>query len=366
MNQLRIILTGDISFANLESFTFGARIKSLFQSADLVVGNLEALLTHSEEKRKLHPYHLKSSPDHIKLLAPFNAFSLANNHVLDYGRKGLQDTMQILKDSNKQFFGAGFTRSQAEKPLLVTISGIKLAFFGVSRFANPNLLRSYGTASDRSKTIREQIANLKHQGYFIIVIPHWSYEYVPFPSPLDRSVAKRLIGSGADVIVGSHPHEMQGIETIKGKTVFYSLGNFVFSSKDFSNKANWKLYDSFVVELNIHADHSYSYQLLPYQTTDTTVELHLGSDEQKVKDYVDSISESFTIQDKQYKTLFYESIRKMRASKAIKSAAATKPTNLKSQIRSLAIRIKYMNRQDFKLALYLNVTRRFFKKKQSI
>jgi len=365
MKQLRVIIAGDISFANIDHFSIGEKFASSFENADITVGNLEAVLTESEEKRKLHPYHLKASPTFISKLSSFSAFSLANNHVIDYGRTGLKDTMDLLKSTNQAFFGAGFSREQAETPWLVEQNGFKLAFFGVSRFANTNLFRSVGTASDRSRTIRKQIASLKRQGYFIIVMPHWSYEYVPYPSPLDRTVGKKLIESGADVVVGSHPHEMQGIESIKGKSVFYSLGNFIFSSKDFILNENWKLYQSFVVELTINTDHSYSYQLLPYLTSDTTVELLEEKAAQQVRDYVLSISGKFDLQDKEYKILFYESIRKMRANRLKKTGGIAKSTSLKSRIRSLTIRLIYMSIQDFKLAFYLYVTKFLVREKQA-
>lgn len=254
----------------------------LFNEHDLVVGNLEAVITDSEEKLPMHPLHLKTNKDHLTHLRNFDILSLANNHILDYLGKGLEDTIETLDDAEISHFGAGNDRSGANKPLIIRKGNTKLGFITFTRFANATSKKG-GTADDRINRVIKDIRRLKREGCFVIVMPHWGYEHVPLPAPRQRSLAGKMIRNGADIVMGTHPHIHQGFELLQGKMVYYSLGNFVFSSKYFKAHNDWKLQKSAMVSIRIHNGFSYEYRLIPYLSTDNEVELLEGSEKEFVE-----------------------------------------------------------------------------------
>jgi poly-gamma-glutamate synthesis protein (capsule biosynthesis protein) len=134
--MVKICITGDISFANIQEHKIGLYLKSIFENSNLFVGNLEAVFTNYDRRRKLHPYHLKADKSLLNTIKIFDSFSLANNHILDYGKKGFEDTIAVMKENGKYFFEAGNSKKEAEKPFTNKINGIKIAIWGVSHFAN--------------------------------------------------------------------------------------------------------------------------------------------------------------------------------------------------------------------------------------
>ncbi len=303
--MVEIIFTGDISFANINNFRIGGELEKVLQKADIVIGNFEAVMTNRTDKWNLRPYHLKADPKFIKVLSDFDAFSLANNHLLDYKKEGLIDTLDLLKSNGKTFFGAGLTRQEAEKPYLAEVSGIKIACFGATHYLCAGIFRKAGTANMNSSRLFRQITEYKKNNYFVIIMPHWGYEHFPYPSPRDRILAKRFIDAGADVVVGSHPHELQGIETISQKQVFYSLGNFIFSMKDFS-KVNWLLTHSFIVKLIVKENLEYTYDLLPYVTSEHKNELLDNVSKETVLKCIDEVTQQFNLSRREYNRIFYK------------------------------------------------------------
>ncbi len=365
MNEINVCFAGDCSLANIDSLVFSDQLIELFSKKDLVLGNLESVITNSGIKRKLHPYHLKASQADLHLLDHFDAFTIANNHVLDYGFQGLSDTVSTLKEKGIGYFGAGCNRKEAEKPFIRTINGIKLAFFGASRWANINIFRNHGSASISSSRILSKIRELSLEGYFIILMVHWGYEHISLPSPSDRHMAKKLFSKGVDLIIGSHSHQFQSIESIGGKLVFYSLGNFIFSSKDFKNKKNDELFRSSLVSINIKADKSYTYSLLPYLLSENEIILQDERNSKIYKNYIKEISSKTDLSDKVYRKLFYQSIIefKNRDEKlSRKNISKRSKEELTTKARRYIIKAKYFKLQDLKILLYRIFVNRYSKK----
>lgn len=205
-----------------------------FFEADLNIANLESPITDSDQKKPHKPVYLKAKNQNNKLLDLFDVFSLANNHILDYDIKGLSDTIDLLKSNQKNYFRAGLNKKEACEPLRLTIKDQKIAFIGFSKW-NAARGASGGTMPDNIHDLLKIIRKEKESGYFVVVYPHWNYEYVYYPPPDSRQAARKLIDAGADLIVGSHPHIIQGFERYRGKFIFYSLGNFVSHSDVFKN-----------------------------------------------------------------------------------------------------------------------------------
>lgn len=303
---MRVIIVGDISLAKMDAFALGESVAKHFADSDVVVGNLEAPLTASENRIPMKSYYLKADTSRMDLLRRFTAFSLANNHVLDYGKEGLTDTIRALCEIQTGYFGAGLTSMQSVQPYLIESKGIKLAFFGASYFFFANLGRTWCTAKTQSSRLLTCIKEFKKKGYFIILMPHWGIEHISYPSPGQRKLAKKYIAAGCDIVIGSHPHEMQGIEVVKGKVVCYSLGNFIFSSKDFRLNDNPLLYRSYFIQLDINGTNSYTYKTIPYETSDSGVEIADGAIAREVIAHLENISNKLLLPDKQYSQTFYK------------------------------------------------------------
>ena len=160
----------------------------------------------------------------------FNVFSLANNHIMDYGVEGLQDTIEVCKKNNIQYCGAGNNISEAIKPTIIQIGNSeKIAIFSFCE-------REFGVANDESPGAAwisdprtfEEITKIRQTVDIIIVIAHGGIENVPLP-PLERQILlRKFIDIGADFVIGHHSHVAQGWEKYKKGFIFYSVGNFLF------------------------------------------------------------------------------------------------------------------------------------------
>lgn len=235
-DEFSILFVGDMMFdrtirkrirANDFDFIFSC-VKDKFQSYDLVVANLEGPITNnnslSEGTVPGDDYNMKFTfpLDTSKYLYRYNvkAVSLANNHIFDFGRDGVEQTREALQKSKVKWFGDPIDKEK--KTLVLDSSFLKMkdksiAIVGFNQFLGV----------DGVEKTKEEIKNKKASHSIVIVFAHWGEEYSEV-SDYQRDWARDFIDSGADLIIGSHPHVMQKIETYKGKKIYYSLGNFIF------------------------------------------------------------------------------------------------------------------------------------------
>lgn len=220
---------GDVCLQGIAQrrFGFDPQVLQWMRGATLRVCNLESPITERSDPIPYQAILIKSAPDPRGLIRCFDVFSLANNHIYDYGGAGLHDTIGFLAAAKKHHFGAGPNRQEAARPLILTVNGRSLAFLSFSRWHRAGR-RTAGAAPDDAAVTTRQVRRLHQAGHFVIVFPHWNYEYVGLPSPRNRRLAFRLIDAGADLVVGAHPHVLQPCETYKGKLICHSLGNFIF------------------------------------------------------------------------------------------------------------------------------------------
>lgn len=229
---------GDISFEGLQysvpSNKVFRQIKSLFNGSDFVVGNLESPLL-TDGKPVANKCVLKGDPEWAKVLysSGIKLVSIANNHMMDFGADGLFSTMDTLQKSNIEYLGAGENLQEATKPLIKLLKGIKIAF--LARTAVSVSSPSYaaretaGVAFLDVGETEQRIRECKQNADRVILLMHWGIENYNYPSPSQRRLAKRLINAGADIILGHHPHVLQGVEKIGSGLAVYSLGNFIFN-----------------------------------------------------------------------------------------------------------------------------------------
>ena len=230
------IMLGDFPMCN--GFGVGSTIKKygskfIFEkikdelSGDIVFGNLEAVLSDKNKNMfSINSMSLRGDPKSVEGLkyAGFNILSLANNHSLEHGYEALYDTVDLLNDNNIIPLGVGREKEIARKPAVFNIKNKKIAFLGYCLRPDKTAYRSIKNKEE----ILEDIKNVKENADYVILSLHWGDEFVQFPAPWQIDFAHKLIDNGVSIILGHHPHVLQGIEEYNGGIIAYSLGNFVF------------------------------------------------------------------------------------------------------------------------------------------
>lgn len=243
--EAELCFVGDISLNGMycgDTSSNGAScpftlIKSQWKDCDLVVGNLESPLvpdgrTEPEFERKT-PLRadIRYAPGLRK--AGFNVFCLSNNHILDYGELGANSTLGLLDEQGLLHFGYGANLDSAKALKTLSVNSLTVGFVGYTDmvidapfWAGPS---TRGIAKLDIGVAREETAKQKASVDILVVSLHWGVEYFHLPSPEQLRNARALVDSGADLVIGHHPHVLQGIERYKNGLIAYSLGNFVFS-----------------------------------------------------------------------------------------------------------------------------------------
>ena len=196
--------------------------------------NLEAPLKSSTPIKKwINLYQSERIFEILKLLN-VKAVCLSNNHIMDWGKEGLNRLVNKLEISNISYFGAGLNLIQALKPTILELNNCRIGLiaFGWNEemcvYAKDN---ESGVAPLNKKTIIKSVKKLRDKVDILIVNLHWGYEYEVYPLPLHRKLAQDIIDKGADMIVGHHAHIIQAYEEYKGKQIYYGLGNFYFGNR---------------------------------------------------------------------------------------------------------------------------------------
>ena len=220
---------------------------STFRAADLTIGNLECVIS-AKGSAEIKPYTFRAPKRALPLLKKyFSVVSLANNHSGDFGKAAFADMLDSLDRHQIAYVGGGRKLRDAHRPFIRDIKGKRigvLAYNGFFPRSFEALPDSPGNAWLDEDYVVDDIRRAK-QDYgidFLIVYPHWGWEYQKIASERQVRMAHLMIDSGADAVVGGHPHVTQNIEIYQGKPIFYSLGNFVFDGfKDIDTNTGWLL-----------------------------------------------------------------------------------------------------------------------------
>lgn len=214
-------------------------VKSYLHKPDLTIANLESSVSDRGKAAENKEYVYRASPLSLPALAEagIDLVNLANNHVMDYGTEGLLDTLDYLDRAKISRVGAGRDAAEAFKPVIIEKKGIKIAFLSYSRVVPDHSWKAGvnkpGVADTYNYTLPvESIKQASRQADLVVVIAHWGLERKDRPEAYQTDLAHRFIDAGADLIVGSHPHVLQGFEQYKGKWIAYSLGNFIFTTNE--------------------------------------------------------------------------------------------------------------------------------------
>lgn len=212
-----------------------AATREILQQGDIVIGNLESPLASSGIEFTDKKFRFKVDPQAALALkkAGFTHLSLANNHILDFGVAGLQETLAALAANSIISAGAGQNLTAARKAGITAIHGVKVAFLSYSLTYPEEFFagkETAGTAPGYAALFTADIAAAKKQADCVIVAFHWGGEGLDKPKAYQIIAAHRAIDAGADIIIGHHPHTLQGVEYYGKGVIFYSLGNYAFGS----------------------------------------------------------------------------------------------------------------------------------------
>jgi len=245
-----LIFTGDILLANRAGLLAAAEgpgallaeVREPLRQASVAVGNLEcALATQGRPASKDFTFRAHPSTARALSEAGYDVLTLANNHSVDYGPAALLETMATLQQQGLLAVGAGRDRQEARRFLVVERGSppVRIALLAFSNM----LPASFYAGADRPGTnpalassIREDVSAARSRADVVIVLMHWGQELSPAPSASQRQLADLAVEAGADLVVGHHPHVLQGLEQRGHALVAYSLGNFVFPSRGESSR----------------------------------------------------------------------------------------------------------------------------------
>jgi poly-gamma-glutamate capsule biosynthesis protein CapA/YwtB (metallophosphatase superfamily) len=220
-----------------------SEITPLLKSYDLTAVNLEGPLCRGGESNPNQP-SFKVKGD-IACAAPMaeagvSAVCLANDHIMDYGSQGLEETLNILHGQDLKACGAGSSKKAAQEALVMdTDNGARIALLNFCDVAQPSYTAgddSPGLSAADTARIGELVEQAKQEAPYVVVIFHWGAMGSSGITSRQRELAHASIQAGADLVVGSHPHLVQGLELYEGVPIIYSLGNLVFSAQSEEGK----------------------------------------------------------------------------------------------------------------------------------
>jgi len=215
-------------------------VRGLLEGCDVVCGNLECTLPGSGETVPTEP-RVVATPRLVRsvLENTFDVVSLANNHTFDCIEGGYHEVRDLLEEIGVPCFGAGDDLDGAAAPAILDVKGIRIAFLGAvderagaGQFAGPH---QWGVAPLDVGRMTGAVRRLRRDMDHVVVSLHWGEERFLFPSPNQIEQAHALAEAGASLVLGHHPHVIQGMEIHDGVPIIYSLGNFVACDVPFSD-----------------------------------------------------------------------------------------------------------------------------------
>lgn len=266
------------------------------QAADVMMLNNEFAYSNRGTPIEEKQFTFRARPETVSYLNDMGVdiVSLANNHAYDYGPEALTDTLDTLREAEIPYVGAGRNIDEARKPVYFIVGDLKIAFVSatqIERLDTPDTKEATETTPGvfrcwNGEKLLETIREAARSSDFVVVYVHWGTENVAELDWAQLKQAPELVGAGADLIIGDHPHCLQPIGVIRGVPVIYSLGNFWFNSKTL---------DTGMVEVVIDESGIVSYQFVPCLQSGCRTTLLEGAEKERVLSYLRSISEGVQI-----------------------------------------------------------------------
>jgi len=299
----KMVFTGDVYIGNYVRSIYDVKgihgvlsehLLEQFHEADFALVNQEFPFSTRGKPMENKQYTFRVDPAKVKLLTEMGVdmVSLANNHALDYGVDALLDTYATLQDAGITYVGAGKDLGEAATTRYVDLNGKKAAILSASRVipdggwaatdTRPGMFTTYDPTALLAK-----IKEARQEADLVIVYLHWGLERKEYPEKYQKNMGHQFIDAGADVVIGSHPHVLQGFEYYKDRLIVYSLGNFIFSQ----NIASTAL-----LTIDMDDENQLEYHVTPCKTVEgKTQELVDEHQIQSVYQYLEKISEHTVI-----------------------------------------------------------------------
>ena len=315
LNPFSLVLTfaGDINFdENWSTMKYYNSVENgiydcispeliqIMRKADIMCINNEFTYSNGGSPLENKAYTFRANPSRVEILKELGVdiVSLANNHAYDYGEQSLVDTMAVLNQAGIKYVGAGHNIEEAMSPVYFEIQGKTIAYVAASRAEKyrltpqatedePGILLCYDT-----ELFIQAIKEAKQNAEYVIAYVHWGSEYSYELEEVQLITGKEYLDAGADIVIGAHPHCLQGIEYYEGKPIVYSLGNFWFNDKTL---------DTMLLNVHVYGDDMEKYvelEIIPaIQTNNTTLIVNEQSERQRIFSFLESISINVEIDD---------------------------------------------------------------------
>lgn len=241
---MNIIIGSDIvpTSINLTEFSekrvdelMGEELWRIWQQADHKIFNLETPITDSENKLDKQGPAFKAPPETMRGIQQLNPslVALANNHILDYKKEGLLDTVKLLQSYNLNYVGVGENKTEAANSYVIQDDSLKVGIYNCTESEFSVVGKNYPGANpfDPLESL-DHINTLKEESDYIIVLYHGGKEYYRYPTPELQKRCRKMVEKGADVVICQHSHCIGSYEEYDGGTIVYGQGNFLFNKYD--------------------------------------------------------------------------------------------------------------------------------------
>lgn len=242
--QINILFVGDVMPGGVLPYRkqyMSRRLKDFMGTFDLRVGTLECAigtdLPYDEDKMRGRKNIVHARDEDFGRIVEMglDVVTLANNHVFDLGRAGLENTIAHLRRNGIKYCGAGMNAKEAAVPAVVTVKGKTIAFLAYCEYGSKWLgIVKKPTETEAGINLFEidkclsDIREMRQKYDYVFVLPHWGIEYSYLPKPECVEYCKLMIQAGADGIFCSHPHQIQPLVKYDGNTIAFSMGNYLF------------------------------------------------------------------------------------------------------------------------------------------
>ena len=301
-NRMKVLIAGDFcSYGRVErlieqgnySRIFG-NVKPYVSSVEVSIVNLESPVVSCEARPiEKHGSNLSCSDKAVEALswAGFNVVTLANNHFLDYGRGGVQDTLNACRRNGIESVGGGLNLLDAQKVFYKKIGNEMLAVVNCCEHEFSVATATTAGANPLNPIWQYyQIREARGNADYVLVIVHGGHEYYQLPSPRMVETYRFFVDAGADCVINHHQHCYSGYELYKGKPIFYGLGNFSFDWNGIKNRI-WN--EGFMLQMELKSvEDGIVFKMIPYEQ---------GDEEAGIK-----------LMDGEKSRLFYEKIRELQ------------------------------------------------------
>ena len=305
-----VMIAGDICFAE-DGFVLdyydqagdlaqciSPEILELTENTDVFYLNHEYCVSERGESLEGKLYTFRAKPERTDLLEEMGTdlVSLANNHVYDYGEEAMLDTLDYLDEDGIPYVGGGRNKEEADRPIYFIVNGIKIGFVAATNAeivyytpaateTSPGVLEAYDTTE-----YDQIITEASKECDYLIAYIHWGPEDTNQYADYQTEQGKEFLAAGADIVVGGHPHVLQGIQYVDGKPIIYSMGDFWF---------NGETKYTGLLKLDITFEGLQEMSFVPCLQTGYTTQYLSGGEEQKeMYDFLQDLSPNAVIDDK--------------------------------------------------------------------